>query len=189
MILDLVKIKEEPGQAELSVKRNGRVVGTVKMIRIPAPGGWKVSFGGKEIGVAPTTRATTDMVEAFQVDTDGNFSGNCYQVHEGSLFNKYDIYELRYQSLSYNLYPIAPADCKALPVFYGHWQVASIESLDPTSDDMFRDAQILAEDEKAAIVALIFFCYVRSNPKPLTSVTNKNLLGKIDRSFPDRIKI
>ena len=46
-----------------------------------------------------------------------------------------------------------------------------------------------AEDEKAAYVALILFCYIRSNPQPLVSVTNKKLLGKIDRSFPDRIKI
>ena len=47
----------------------------------------------------------------------------------------------------------------------------------------------IEDHEKAAIVALIFFCYVRSNPQPLTSVTNKKLLGKIDRSFPDRIKL
>ena len=189
MILDLVKVREDPGLGELAIKRNGRTVGEIKMQRIPAPGNWKIRFDDKELVVGETTRGTTDMIAAFQIETSGTSSGFCYQVHTGSLFNKYDIYELRYMSLSYNLYPVGPADCKALPIFYGNWQIASIESLDQTSKDIFRDAQILAEDEKAAYVALILFCYIRSNPQPLVSVTNKKLLGKIDRSFPDRIKI
>ena len=52
-----------------------------------------------------------------------------------------------------------------------------------------KDFQVLAEDDRAAFVGLIFLCYVRSFPGPLVSVTNKKLLGKIDRSFPDRIRI
>lgn len=173
----------------MAIKRNGRVIGGIKMSKLPTPSGWRISFGGKEITVSDnSSRATTEMISASQLDTDGNYSGLCYQIHSGTLFNKYDIYEMRYQSLSYNLYPIAPSDCKALPVFYGNLQVASVEN-DLSDQSLFRNGQILAEDDRSAFVALIFLCYVRSYPAPLVSVTNKKLLGKIDRSFPDRIRI
>ncbi|MBO4325376.1 MAG: hypothetical protein J5845_08295 [Lachnospiraceae bacterium] len=189
MILDIVKLKDEPAVGECAIKRNGRVVGGIKMVKLPNPTGWEITFGGKVIRVTEnSSRATTEMISASQLDTDGNYSGLCYQIHSGSLFNKYDIYEMRYQSLSYTLYPIAPSDCKALPVFYGALQIASVEN-DLSDESLFRDGQVLAEDDRAAFVGLIFLCYVRSYPGPLVSVTNKKLLGKIDRSFPDRIRI
>ena len=189
MILDIVKLKDEPAMGEMAIKRNGRVVGGIKMPLLPREGGWQISYGGKQIVINPNSnRATTEMIGASQIDTDGNYSGLCYQIHSGTLFNKYDIYEMRYQSLSYNLYPVAPTDCKALPVFYGAHQVASVEN-DLSDQSLFRNGQILAEDDRSVFVALIFLCYIRSYPAPLVSVTNKKLLGKIDRSFPDRIRI
>ena len=189
MILDIVKVKDTPSAGELAIKRNGRVVGGIHFQSLSGSGVWKVSFAGTELQIAEhSSKATTEMLSAYQIDTNGTFSGICYMVHEGSLFNKYDIYEMRYQSLPYNLYPIAPSDCRALPVFYGNWQVASVEN-DFSETGLFRNGQILAEDDKSAIVALAFFCYVRSNPQPLVSVTNKKLLGKIDRSFAERIKV
>ena len=97
MILDLVKVREDPGVGELTIKRNGRAVGEIKMQRLPAPGNWKIRFCDKEITVGETTRGTTEMVAAYSIETAGTSSGFCYQVHTGSLFNKYDIYELRYR--------------------------------------------------------------------------------------------
>lgn len=195
MILDIVKIKDETAVGEMAIKRNGLVVGSIKMQKLSAEGTWNISFGGKEIVISENSnRATTEMLSASQIETGGNYSGLCFQLHSGTLFNKYDIYEMRYQSLSYNLYPIAPTDCKALPIFYGNKQVASVEN-DLSDPSLFRNGQILAEEgdngqkDRFAIVALIFLCYVRSFPKPLVSVTNKKLLGKIDRAFPDRIRI
>ena len=188
MILDIVTVREDSNSGELQITRNGRAVGEIKFQKQPVSTVWQVNFGERELTVSDNTnRATTDMISAFQIDVNGTFAGVAYQVHSGTLFNKYDIYELRYQSLPYQLYPIAPSDCKALPVFYGNWQVASVEH-DTTETGLARKGQILAEDDKAAIVALIFFCYTRSNAKPLVSVTNKKLLGKIDRAFLGRVK-
>lgn len=188
MILDIVKVKDDTISGEMSIMRNGRLVGGIKMMNRAGTTVWSVSFGGKELTLSNNSpRATTDMLAPFEIQTNNTFSGMSYQVHEGGLFSKYDIYELRYQSLPYKLYPIALADSRTLPVYYGNWQVASIEN-DQTSNSLFRNAQILAEDDKAAVVAFIFFCYIRSNPAPLSQATNKKLYGKIDPSFPTRIK-
>lgn len=188
MILDIVKVKDDTVSGEMSINRNGRLVGSIKMSNKSNTITWSISFGGKEIILFNnSSRATTDLISAFEIQTSNTFSGMCYQVHEGGLFSKYDIYELRYQSLPYKLYPIALADSRTLPVYYGNWQVASIEN-ETGGNSLFRNAQILAEDEKAALVAFIFFCYTRSNPAPLSQVTNKKLLGKIDPAFPTRIQ-
>ena len=202
MIIDIVQRKKDLYAASFTIYENSKVAGVLQLQgRFGSNEGvWNGQFQGRSIFMKRTGsgRIGDDTVfRPYAVHLADRENGTAYQtVYKKNFFNRIRFERLILGNQTYELYTVGMGD-KGIkcPVYSGERQIALIEKESVIQNDLYR-YHIIALDERAADIAVIFCCYVyvNSNYKAGSKVTastqrnyirttNKFLLSKYDENF------